>query len=152
GKVRGRLNVQRLVDAGEDSLVEKNFQKLFCAHIKFFREFTNGDAFGDGDVTRRTRLRWSDYSCCGTPISCTWPLPGWMKFALTFNLTLIDCWTLSLRRFASVKGLAGFSLRRHFVRHRRQHCGPAGHTWTRTRPRGNGTRALAERPIARTAR
>ncbi len=51
-EVRGRRNVQRLVDAGENSAVEQDFQQFLGADIELFGKLANGDAFGDRDFAR----------------------------------------------------------------------------------------------------
>src|SRR4029077_4955843 len=76
-ELRGSVRIERLVDAGENSLVEENFQKILGAHIEFFGEFANGDAFRDVDVARGAWLRRRDRHY-RTAITCTGALPSWM--------------------------------------------------------------------------
>ena len=59
-KLRRGWNIQSLVDAREDALIEQDFQKFFCAHIQFFREFANCNPFGNRNVAWRARLRRSN--------------------------------------------------------------------------------------------
>ena len=133
GKLRGGGRIKRLVDTCENSLVEENFQKVFGAHVEFFGKFANGDAFGDVDVARSTRLWRSDDGSSAT-VACTGALASRMKLALAFHLALVRTWALALCRAARIERLAWLSLGRHFVRRRRrEHAGPAGLTRTRAR-------------------
>src|SRR5882724_1326166 len=133
GKLRGGGRIERLVDAGENSLVEENLQKVFGAHVEFFGEFANGDAFGDVDVARRTRL-WRSDDGSSAAVAGAGTLASRMKLALAFHLALVGTWALALCRTARVERLAWLSLGRHLVRRRRrEHAGPAGLTRTRAR-------------------
>src|SRR4029077_6629815 len=59
-QLRRSGRIKSLVDAGENSLVEENFQKVLGANIEFFGQFADGDAFGDVDVARGAGLWRSD--------------------------------------------------------------------------------------------
>ena len=55
GEAGCRAHVQSLIDGGKNAAVEELFQDFLGAHVQLFREVADGDAFGDGDVARRTR-------------------------------------------------------------------------------------------------
>ncbi len=151
GELGGSRRIERLVDAGENSLVEKNFEQFLCAHVELFGEFANGNAFGDLDIARSTGLRRRDRHN-GTAIACTGTLASWMELALTFHLALIGAGTLALRGAAGIERLARLGARRHFVRRRGgKHAGPAGLARARTRAGRNCAGTLTIRTIWRTA-
>src|SRR5205814_10638285 len=130
--------------------IEQDFQKFFCAHIQFFREFANCNSFGNRNVAWSARLRRSNNGSSSAAIAAG-TLARRVKLALAFHLALVGDGPLALRRTARVKRLAGLCLRRHFVRHRRQHGWPAGHARTGTRSRGNRAAPLIKRTILWTA-
>src|SRR5262249_18266249 len=137
--------VESLVDAGKDSAVEKDLEQFLGAHVEFFGEFANGDAFCDLNVARRARLGRCDDRC--SPVSGARPLARWMEFALAFHLPVVRDGTLALRRLTRVKRLAGLGLRRHFVRQRRKHSGTPWHPRTGTRAGRDSPGTLTKRTI-----
>src|SRR6202795_2858408 len=144
-------HVKSLVDAGEDTAIEQIFEQFFGAHVEFFGELANGDAFGDGDFARGAGLRRRNDGCGGAAIAHAWALTSGMKLALAFLLALVGNGPLALRRLASVKRLAGFSLRRKFFQERRQHARTAGSARAGARAGRHGAAALFKWASGRTA-
>ena len=132
------LYVQCLVDAGKYAAVQKRFQKVFGADVQLFREFADGDAFGQLDVARGARFgRRDDGRHSAAAGSRT--LPRRVQLALAFHLALVRHGTLALLRLARVKRLAWLCLGRLFGKWRGQH------PWTSTGGAGARTRARRRR-------
>ena len=149
GQSGGGRHVERLVDAGEDAAVQQIFQQLFGAHVEFFGQLANGDSFGDGDVTWSARLWRRDDRGGGAAIAHSRTLARGMELALAFLFPFVGNRALALWKLARVERLAGFSLRRKFLRERRQHTGTARRTRTGTRARGHRPAALLKRTAGR---
>jgi hypothetical protein len=96
----------------------------------------------DGYIAWCARLWRSDGGHCSSATSCTGALTRGVKLALTFHLALVRCRTLPLRRFPSVKRLAGLGFGRSLVWHGRQHPGTPWHAGARTGTRRYRTTAL----------
>src|SRR5581483_1614776 len=146
GELRSGRDIERLIDAGKDPLVEKHFKQILGAHVEFFRKLADGDAFRDGDVARGTRLRGGDNGS-GAAVSCSRALPGRMKLAFAFQFALVNDRALALRGFARVQGLSGLGFGRHFVRKGGKHAGTAGHARSWARAGWNGAGPLPETAI-----
>ena len=80
---------ERLVDAGEDAAVQQIFQQLLGAHVEFFGQLANGDAFGDGDVARSARLGRRDDRGCGAAVAHSGALARGMELALPFLFSFV---------------------------------------------------------------
>ncbi len=145
GKCRSRRNIQRLVDAGENTPVEQVLQEFLGAHIQLFGKFANRDAFGDRHFARRTRLRRRDDRGGGTAARAR-TLPCRVEFALTFLLALIRNGALALGRLPRVKRLARLGLRRQFLWKWRQHSRTPGSARAWTRTCGHRAATLFKRP------
>src|SRR5271168_4530978 len=146
----GGVHVEGLVDTGENAAVEQVFQKILGAHVEFFGEFANGDAFRNGDVARRTRFRRGDDGG-NAAASRARTLARRVQLALALHLAFIGDRALALRRLAGVERLTRLRLGRHFVRHRREHAGTAGLTRTGPSASRQGATALFKRTIGRAA-
>src|SRR3984893_2749376 len=126
GKIGGGLHIQTLVDAGKNTFIQKCFQQILGADIQLFRELTNGDAFGEGNVAGGARFGWCN-NRRGYAATCTSTLPRRMQLALAFHLAPIGAGTLALWRLPRINWLAGLGFSRNPIRKRRQHRGTAGH-------------------------
>src|SRR6202795_2674758 len=145
-------HVKSLVDAGEDTAIEQIFEQFFGAHVEFFGELANGDAFGDGDFARGAGLRWRNDGSGRAAVAHTWALTSGMELALAFLFALVGNRSLTVRRVARVTRLAGLGLRRKFFRERRRkHAWTTGSARAGARASGHGTAALFKRASRRAA-
>ncbi len=89
-EVRGRRNVQRLVDAGENSAVEQHFQQFLGADIELFGELADRDAFRDRDFARLALHRGDRLGLHGASARArTRARAHRMKLALAFGESLL---------------------------------------------------------------
>ena len=109
-----RLYVQSLVDAGEDAPIQERFQKILGANVELFREFADGDAFGQLNVARGARFGRRNRCRSHAAAACSGALTSRMEFALSFHFALVGHRALPLLRLARVKGLSWLRLRRLF--------------------------------------
>src|SRR5208282_5923501 len=143
-EVRGGLHIKSLVDAGEDAAIEQGLQQIFRANVELFREFADGDAFGQGNFARRAGFRGSNCGRGNTSAARTLALPGWMEFALALHLPLVHHGTLALRGLARIERFAGFRLDRHLFWKWRQHRRAAGSAWAGARTCWHGAGPLTK--------
>lgn len=113
GEACSRLNIESLIDAGENAAVEEILQQLLRANVQLFGELTHGDAFGDGDWARlannwrRGRFRMANSAPCGSASARA----DRMQFTFTFGETFFNCRFGASRRLAHVKRLARLRFR-----------------------------------------
>jgi hypothetical protein len=108
GKSCSCWSVERLIDAGENSLVQQNFQKIFRTHVQLFRQLADGDAFCDGDFAPRTFDRRRSFGTRRARSADSGPCANGMKFAFAFFKAAIHCGPRARSRLAFINWFAGF--------------------------------------------
>ena len=154
GQRRRRLHVERLVDAGKNSLVEQRLQQFLGAHVELFSQLAHADAFGDGDLARLAAHLRGGLDAGRPPLAHAGACAHGMQLALAFIKSLFRQRAAARGRLACVEWLSG---RRGLCRSALQ-VAPfgCGSGWPpargpSTRPRSSGNRRFLRRPRHRRA-
>ena len=114
GQAGCRAHVQSLIDRGKNSAVEQFLQDVLGAHVQLFREVADGNAFGDGDVARRTRRLRDRLDARGPALGDAGACANRVQLAFALFESLLQRGTSASRGLAFVNWLAGLRLwRRH---------------------------------------
>ncbi len=126
-EARGRRRIERLIDAGEDSAIEQNFQNFLGADVEFFRKIADRHPFGDRNFARLARWRRGRaLDVGGAPLAGTHPGAHRMQLALAFLKALLHRGAGARGRLAFIDWLAGLRLRGNFVGRKRGRGSPSG--------------------------
>ena len=88
---RRRLDIEGLVNAGENTFIEERFQEFFRANVEFFGKLANRHAFGDRHFARFA-LDWrrNDLGLGGAACSDAGARADRMEFAFSLSKPLFD--------------------------------------------------------------
>jgi hypothetical protein len=93
GETCGRRRVQSLIDAGENTPVEKCLQQFLRANVELFGQLANCDSFGNRYFTRLALNGRYGLGLRRSSGACTRSGAHRMKFSFAFGVTLFDEWT-----------------------------------------------------------